>query len=90
MHFSYTRIIDIDKDGTAETIFAYEIDQVNWKVILHNNDKKYALRIMVPQLDGDKYTCEFHPSFKNISPGFKKYVNEYWNEIVRKEGLKTD
>jgi hypothetical protein len=90
LHFPYTRIIDIDKDGLAETIFCYEIDQVSWKIMLHYKDKKFAVRSNIPQLDGDKYTCKYDEGFKNIPPIVFNYVKKYWQEIIDKENLKTD
>ena len=90
LHFKYTKIIDIDKDGIAETLFCYEVDETSWKIMLHYKDKKYAVRSYIPQLDYDKYKCQFDDGFNTISPTIKNYVKNYWSEIINKEGLNTN
>lgn len=90
LHFKYTKIIDIDKDGYAETLFCYQVDETKWKIMLHYKDKKYAVRSFIPQLDNDKYKCQFDDSFKTVPQSINNYVKSYWGDIINKEGLKTD
>lgn len=94
LHYKYTKIIDLDKDGICETIFVYQLNPdygegSDWKVMLHYKDKKYILRAHVPELDFDKYSVSLDKSFGAIPASFKKYVTSYWNKIVKELNLKT-
>lgn len=90
LHFPFTKIIDIDKDGRMETIFVYQINPdyaegSNWKIILHHKDKKYALRAHVPELDYDKYSVSI-----DSAPSFiKNALQNHWRLIVKEKNLKT-
>ncbi|MFI5159399.1 MAG: hypothetical protein ACHQF4_11075 [Sphingobacteriales bacterium] len=60
LYYPYTKNTDIDKDGLMESIFVYEIDPNDgmgstFKVMLHYKNKKYVLRVHIPQLDEDEY-----------------------------------
>ena len=90
LHFKYTKIIDIDKDGRLETIFVYQINPdyaegSNWKIILHHKDRKYVLRAHVPELDHDRYSVKIDPAPGFITSG----LQSHWELIVRELNLKT-
>jgi hypothetical protein len=93
LHFPFTRIEDIDKDGRFETVFTYQlnpntVEGSDWKVILHHKNKKYKLKAHVPELDFDKYKVTLDKSFDN-APILKSYIKIYWAKIVKMKSLKT-
>ena len=93
LHYPFTRIADIDKDGVYETIFVYTLDPnsglgANWKVMLHYKNKKYVLRVHIPELDNDEYTEVYDKSFDTIPPSIKKYVVALWNAVAKENELR--
>jgi len=93
LHYTFTRIIDIDKDGTDETLFVYELDPnnglgSNWKVMVHYKNKKYVLRVHIPELDSDEYKEVYDKSFDTIPPSIKKYVTAMWNAVAKENKLR--
>jgi hypothetical protein len=91
--YTYTKIVDIDKDGVYETIFVYELDPNDgegstWKLMLHYKNQKYALRVHIPDLDEDKYTEKFDKAFDTLPPAVKKYVVDYWANIADEQLFK--
>ncbi len=95
LEYNYTKVVDIDKDGTYETIFVYELDPNNgegstWKLLLHYKNKKYALRIHVPSDDGDKYSVQIDKTFDTLPKSVRKYVVDYWNAIASEQELKGE
>jgi hypothetical protein len=82
-------VLDIDKDGIAETIFMYEVapdglDPITVKLMLHYKNKKYAIRGEVPQQSSDKSRMKIDPSFDLLPAPVKSYAIEYWNRTVKK------
>jgi hypothetical protein len=54
--YPYTKIADIGKDGLMESVFVYQVDPNDgmgstFKVMLHYKNKKYVLRVHIPELD---------------------------------------
>lgn len=93
LHYPYTKIVDIDKDGLMESVFVYEVDPNNgmgstYKVMLHYKNKKYALRVHIPQLDDDEYKEAYDKSFSTLPPVVKKYIAAYWNNVAKHEHLR--
>lgn len=82
-----TKIVDIDKDGIAETIFLYHIspdglDPIILKMICHYKNKKYVISGEIPQMEGGSYTKNMDKSFDNLPDNVRKYISDYWNEII--------
>ncbi|WP_143307586.1 M949_RS01915 family surface polysaccharide biosynthesis protein [Chitinophaga vietnamensis] len=82
-----TRIVDIDHDGEAETIFVYYcwpdgLDPVTMKMMVHYKNKKYAIRGSFPQQEGDQPVKKMDAAFDDIPPVIKVYASKYWDEIV--------
>lgn len=93
LHYPFTRIVDIDKDGIYETVFVYTLDPndgmgENWKVMLHYKNKKYVLRVHIPELDEDEYKEVFDKSFDTIPPSIKKYILNLWNAVAKENHLR--
>ena len=84
-----TKIVDIDKDGIAETIFLYRLspdglDPIILKMICHYKDKKYIIAGKIPQMDGSTYTKVMDKSFSILPAKVKKYFSDYWDKIIAK------
>lgn len=82
-------VVDIDKDGAAETIFMYEVvpdglDPITVKLMLHYKNKKYAIRGEIPQQSSDKSRMKIDPSFDLLPASVKTYAIEYWNRTVKR------
>lgn len=81
-------IADIDKDGSAETIFLYQIscdglDPAVTKLMLHYKNTKYAIRGEVPQEEGGRPVKKMDKSFDTLPPAVKKYTSNFWDETVK-------
>ena len=93
LYYPYTKITDIDKDGLMESVFVYQVDPNDgmgstFKVMLHYKNKKYVLRVHIPELDEDEYVETYDKSFNTLPPGIKKYIASYWNNVARHEHLR--
>lgn len=80
-------VVDIDKDGLAETMFLYQIacdglDPDVTKLLLHYKNKKYAIRGEVPKEDG-KVVKNMDKSFDTLPPAVKKYASDFWDKTVK-------
>jgi len=93
LYYPYTKITDIDKDGLMESVFVYQVDPNDgmgstFKVMLHYKNKKYVLRVHIPELDEDEYVETYDKSFSTLPPVIKKYIASYWNNVARHEHLR--
>lgn len=93
LYYPYTKITDIDKDGLMESVFVYQVDPNDgmgstFKVMLHYKNKKYVLRVHIPELDEDEYVETYDKSFNTLPPVIKKYIASYWNNVARHEHLR--
>ena len=93
LYYPYTKVVDIDKDGLMESIFVYQVDPHDgmgstFKVMLHYKNKKYVLRVHIPELDDDEYTEKYDQSFNTLPSVVKKYIASYWNNVARHEHLR--
>ena len=80
-------IADIDKDGSAETVFLYQVgcdglDPDVTKLMLHYKNKKYAIRGEVPQ-EGGQPVKKTDKSFDTLPPAVKKYASDFWDRTVK-------
>lgn len=85
-------VTDIDADGLAESIFMYELghdgnDPTDFKLMLHVNAKKYAIRgTLASELEGigsvEKMNVD--PAFSEIAPEFKDYAIKKWKAFQTK------
>ncbi|MCR8558482.1 hypothetical protein KXD93_12570 [Mucilaginibacter sp. BJC16-A38] len=93
LRYTYTKIIDIDKDGLLESIFVYQLDPdrgdgSTWKMMVHYKNVKYVFRVHVPELDEDEYSVKWDKSFETLPKSVRKYLIDYWNMVADKEDLK--
>lgn len=86
-------IIDIDNDGSAESLFIYKLDgrcdvsPLAVKLMMHKGDTKLVIRgtIGFDEYDGRKTKGhkDFDAAFKNVSSSFKNYASEKWDKFVK-------
>jgi hypothetical protein len=93
LRYTYTKIIDIDRDGLLESIFVYQIDPdagegSTWKMMVHYKNEKYVFRVHVPELDDDAYSVKWDKNFETLPKSVRKYLIDYWNMVSDKEKLK--
>jgi hypothetical protein len=93
LSYPYTKIVDIDNDGLMESIFVYQLDPNDgmgstYKVMLHYKNKKYVLRVHIPQLDEDEYIETYDKSFDTLPRSIKKYIAAYWNNVAKHEHIR--
>lgn len=86
-------VSDIDGNGIAETMFMYglfagtDVSPANVKLIMHEGDKKYALRgfqaidIGGGELIGGDY--EIDKAFKNAPNSFLDLAKKHWEDNIR-------
>jgi hypothetical protein len=83
-------VTDLNKDGKAEiwlmyrTICRGDISPSNMKIIMHEGDKKYAVRgtnqvkLSEKEYEGGKYV--FDEAFKNGPEAFRQYALQLWKK----------
>jgi hypothetical protein len=86
-------ITDIDKDGIAESLFLYKLDDrcdvspIPIKLMMHSGGKKLVIRgsIGVDVGGGQRVEGEKHidAAFKTSPPAFKDYASEKWDKFVK-------
>lgn len=82
-------VLDIDKDGLAETVFMYEIspdglDPITLKLMLHYKNKKYAIRGEIPQQESDIYKQKIDPAFDELPREVRAYAIKRWDAYLKK------
>ena len=85
-------VTDLNKNGQAEIWLTYQlacrsdVSPAEMKIIMYENDKKYALRgetkvqYSEKEFIGGSYT--FDAAFKKAAPDFRKYAEELWKKNV--------
>jgi hypothetical protein len=96
VYYTHTKVVDIDNDGTYETIFVYQLNPDeqagDWKVLLHYNNQKYAIRAHVPrfgeeQFGSDKSLLTRDKPIDSLPESVKKYLKDYWNDVADRNEL---
>jgi len=84
------KVIDIDNDGTNETIFMYAIcsdglEPIKIKLMLHNHYQKYAIRGEIPKDENylDTYRKNIDPNFYKCDKRILTFALEYWDKHIR-------
>ncbi|WP_425562960.1 M949_RS01915 family surface polysaccharide biosynthesis protein [Mucilaginibacter gynuensis] len=85
-------VTDLDKNGKAEVWLMYktvchgDVSPSNMKIIMHEGDKKYAVRgtnkvkLSATETEGGKYT--FDEVFKNGPEAFRQYAAKLWQKNI--------
>jgi hypothetical protein len=83
-------VTDLDNNGTAEVWLMYktvchgDVSPSDLKIIMHEGDKKYAMRgtnkvqVSKTEYEGGKYT--FDQAFNTAPASFKQYAQKLWKK----------